>query len=118
MVSVINREKPTGTTAQTALAALDRADDVLFVLNRETKSFFVSKEELDAGVTSALGAQALEPTLALEVFSASDARTLAFARHAARKNKDFALADRIRDRLKANGVVFEDTPKGVRVKLP
>jgi cysteinyl-tRNA synthetase len=33
---------------------------------------------------------------------------------ATRKNKDFALADRIRDRLKANHVVFKDTPLGMR----
>ncbi len=36
---------------------------------------------------------------------------------ATRKNKDFALADRIRDRLKANHVVFKDTPLGMRLKL-
>lgn len=118
LVTVVNREKPTGATALTALTALDRADNVLGVLNRETKTFFVSKEELDAGVATALGADALAPTLALPTFGADDARVLAFARHAARKNKDFGLADKIRDRLKANGVVFEDTPKGVRVKLP
>jgi cysteinyl-tRNA synthetase len=117
LVTVNNREKPTGASANRALTALDHADDVLGVLDRETRTFFVSKEELDAGVAAALGAQALEPTLALSAFSAHDARVLAFARHAARKNKDFALADQIRDRLKANGVVFEDTPKGVRVKL-
>ncbi len=117
-VGALNREKPTGTTATRALEVLDRADHVFGVLTREVKAFFVSKEELDAGVATAPGAAALEPTLARDAFSAEDARTLAFARHAARKNKDFGLADKIRDRLKANGVVFEDTPKGVRVKLP
>lgn len=117
-VVTINREKPGAEAAARALVALDRADDVLGILNRETKTFFLSKEDLDAGFASALSGEALAPTLALSAFSADDARTLAFARHAARKNKDFALADRIRDRLKENGVVFEDTPKGVRVKLP
>lgn len=117
-VNVVNRENPTGTSAQLALSALDRADDVFAVLTREVKSFFITKEQLDEVVPVALGAEALAPVLALDAFSAGDARTLAFARHAARKNKDFALADRIRDRLKDNGVVFEDTPKGVRVKLP
>lgn len=117
-VNTLNREKPTGHTATLALAALDRADHALGVLTRDVKSFFVSKEELDGGVAAALGADALAPTLALDTFTAEHARVLAFARHAARKNKDFALADQIRERLKANGVVFEDTPKGVRVKLP
>jgi cysteine--tRNA ligase len=37
-------------------------------------------------------------------------------RQDARAQKDWALADRIRDELKAHGVVLEDTPTGVRWK--
>jgi cysteinyl-tRNA synthetase len=35
-------------------------------------------------------------------------------RQNARKNKDWATADLIRDRIKDIGIVLEDTPDGVR----
>ncbi len=35
----------------------------------------------------------------------------------ARKDKNFALADKIRDDLKARGIVLEDTPNGVKWKM-
>lgn len=38
-------------------------------------------------------------------------------RQAARKNKDFKTSDEIRDKLKAMGVVLEDTPQGVKWSL-
>ena len=37
-------------------------------------------------------------------------------RNEARKNKDFARADEIRDHLKEQNIILEDTPQGVRFK--
>lgn len=41
---------------------------------------------------------------------------LAEERQIARKNKDFKRADEIRDQLKIEGWILEDTPEGIRVK--
>ncbi|WP_251547543.1 cysteine--tRNA ligase [Limosilactobacillus caecicola] len=37
-------------------------------------------------------------------------------RDEARKNKDFALSDKIRDDLKTKGIIIEDTPQGTRYR--
>lgn len=42
--------------------------------------------------------------------------TLLEQRFQARKNRDFALADEIRDRLKEQNIILEDTPQGTRWK--
>ena len=36
------------------------------------------------------------------------------ARGQARKEKNFALADKLRDDLKVRGILLEDTPQGVK----
>lgn len=43
----------------------------------------------------------------------SDIETLIEERQQARANKDWATADRIRDELKAKGIILKDTPQGV-----
>lgn len=74
-----------------------------------------------AGAASALaGWQLVSQTLGLSAASAEEApaevRALAEARQAARKAKDFRRADVLRDELKAQGWVVEDTPKGPKLK--
>ena len=46
----------------------------------------------------------------------SEIEDLIEKRQEARKNKNFALADEIRDNLKAQGIILEDTPNGVKWK--
>lgn len=44
----------------------------------------------------------------------TDIEKMITERDAARKNKDWAESDRLRDRLQARGIVIEDTPQGTR----
>ncbi|WP_289759815.1 cysteine--tRNA ligase [Lactobacillus taiwanensis] len=44
----------------------------------------------------------------------TDIEKMISERDAARKNKDWAESDRLRDRLQARGIVIEDTPQGTR----
>ena len=46
----------------------------------------------------------------------ADIEALIEERQQARKNRDFARADEIRDELLAKGIVLEDTREGVRWK--
>jgi cysteinyl-tRNA synthetase len=69
---------------------------------------------------SALGLLQQDPAawFARGVSGDEDARIQALVdeRNAAKKDRDFARADAIRDRLAAEGVLLEDTPQGVRWK--
>ena len=62
------------------------------------------------GVLGLIYSDESEKTLAGEV------ETLIAARQEARKEKNWAEADRIRDRIKEMGIILEDTPQGVKWK--
>ncbi len=117
-VSAVNRLQPAAADAELALRALDHTDHVLGVLSRQSKSGTISKAELEAECVTAPSPEAAKALLAQPSVSLAELRQVALARHAARKNKDWPTADAIRDGLKAQGVLFEDTAQGVRFKLP
>jgi len=74
-----------------------------------------------AGAASALAAwekinAVLGIGLAAEAEAPAELQALLVERQNARKNKDFKRSDEIRDQLKAQGWVIEDSPKGQRLK--
>ena len=95
------------TNAATKLAAFDDFDRVLSLSLTDAARAQLEAEKKKAAdaATVAAAAHAGDPE-AQEIQALVDART------AAKKAKNFAEADRIRDELSARGVVIVDTPAG------
>jgi cysteinyl-tRNA synthetase len=96
------------------------AISILFELAREINTFLRS-EELKSGdinlyqeaiieLAGVLGLQFLEEKELLD----HDIEQLIEERNQARKEKNFARADEIRDHLAEQGIILEDTPQGMR----
>ena len=77
-------------------SALLAGGAVLGLLQGDPETWFKWQPEAGAGLTDA----AIEDLIA--------------RRNDAKKARNFADADRIRDELKANGVALEDTPSGTK----
>ncbi len=86
--------------ALAALAALESFDQVFAVLQDD-----------DAAKLAALGMAAASSGL-----SDADVEEMIAKRNAARKRRDFAAADRIRQELAERGIMLEDTKDGIRWK--
>jgi len=104
-------------TADAITAIFEMVKYVNTILSGEEKSckgFLLAASEKLTLLMGILGIDLEQPADDADDDFAEKVETLIAARHAAKKNKDFAEADRIRGELTDLGVVLEDTREGVR----
>lgn len=98
-------------TADGIAAVFELVRDInVSVLASDSKELIAYAAKLFDELTGVLGLVYNRKTDSLD----SEIEALIAERQAARKAKNWAEADRIRDELKAQGIVLEDTPQGVK----
>lgn len=103
-------------TADAITAIFDLIKDTNTNINGESSKELAEKAlELIRELGAPLG-MLQKSTKADLADEAEEIEALIEQRQQARKDRDFALADKIRDDLKARNIVLEDTPQGVRWK--
>ena len=116
LVTALNQKESelTPGDAKEALRVMDGMDGVLGVLDRRVSAGLVTLASMNDALAAGRVPMAEAPDGPLD---AGTIEALIFARHAARKAKDFAKADKLRDLFKARGVQIDDAAQGVRWKL-
>jgi cysteinyl-tRNA synthetase len=112
MTREINLAKDTGKERRAAAlsAELRSLADVLGIITLEPEQWFRLAKPGEAGLSG--GESSSAASGASGALTDTDVEALIAARIAARKAKDFAESDRIRDQLAAAGVIVEDKPGG------
>ena len=100
----------------TSLAVTAVYDALKFDTNDATKLAIMDDFDYVLGLNLLKAAEALRSAAPAENVQESDPQieALIAERSAAKKAKNYAEADRIRDQLKDMGIVLEDTPQGVK----
>ena len=105
-----------GNDLNTSLAVTRLYDVLKADLNDETKRALVGSFDQVLGLDLLEKAAALREKEKVPVEGAEEIEALIARRAGAKKDKNWAEADRIRDVLKAMGVEIKDTPAGVEWK--
>jgi cysteinyl-tRNA synthetase len=116
LVGELNQMELSPADAAEARLAIESVDDVLDVLDRQAKSGVLTKERIAEALASG-HVPSFESLVAREQTDATFVEGLVCLRQAARKAKDFARADEIREELKRRRVLVDDTPQGTRWRL-
>ena len=82
--------------------------------NNISKKYFLSAQQIFSELTGILGILYDNPDNQIKIDP--EIKDLAEQRQKARQEKNFALADKIRDEIVSRGFILEDTPSGVVIK--
>jgi cysteinyl-tRNA synthetase len=99
-----------------ALAALFRLVRQTNYLMTQGRLFQEDAKEVLAALQAVDAALGILPTAETPARVSPEIEDLVRQRDLARKQGDFAAADKIRDRLAASGYAVEDSPKGTRIR--